>query len=357
MNSEQIDFLTTLLETPSPSGFEMAAQQLWAAEMKRYTQSVQCDAYGNTWALIEAAGKDAPTLMVEAHADEIGFMIRYVTPEGFLRVECVGGSDTAIARGRRVAFAGRKGTVTGVIGNTAIHLRNADEKPPKTWELFVDVGADSDKEVEKLGLAIGDVGVYNDGPMTMNGKRLVGRALDNRLNGFILARIARTLKKDGIRPAWNIVLTNTVQEEVGCIGASMIAHRINPQVAICLDVAHATDSPGIDKARFGDIKLGKGPSLTHGTANHPLIVERLVKVAKKAKIALQHEAAGRRTGTNTDSIYITRDGIPSALVSVPIRYMHSPIETADLDDVDAATRLVCAFIASLSVVDDFGYKL
>lgn len=357
MNSEQIDFLTKLLETPSPSGFEMTAQHLWAAEMKRHADCVQCDAYGNTWALIEAAKADAPTLMIEAHADEIGFMIRYITPEGFLRVECVGGSDTAIARGRRIGFAGKKGTVTGVIGNTAIHLRDADEKPPKTWNLFVDVGADSDKEVAKLGLAIGDVGVYCDGPMTMNGKRLVCRALDNRLSSFILSEIARTLKKEKNRPAWNIMLTNTVQEEVGCVGASMIAHRLNPQAAICLDMSHATDSPGIDKARFGDVRLGAGPTLTHGTANHPLILERLTKVAQKADIDVQHEAAGRRTGTNTDSIYITRDGIPSALVSLPLRYMHSPIETADLGDVKAVTKLVCAFIRSLSAKDDFGYRL
>lgn len=357
MKNEQLRFLTKLLETPSPSGQEINAQHLWASELKKYTKDVQCDSYGNTWATFEAATKDAPTLMIEAHVDEIGFMIRYITPDGFLRVECVGGIDTAIARGRRVIFAGRKGDVLGVIGNTAIHLRDADEKAPKTWDLFVDVGAGSDKEVEKLGLRIGDTGVYNDGPVTMNDRKLVCRALDNRLSGFILAELARVMSKDKNKPAWNIVLANTVQEEVGCIGAGMIAYRLNPQAAICLDMAHATDSPGIDKARYGDVHLGKGPTLTHGTANHPLMLERLEKAAKQSKVNLQHEAAGRRTGTNTDKIYTTRDGIPSALVSIPLRYMHSPVETVDLDDVDAAVKLVHNFITGLSKSDEFGYKI
>lgn len=357
MKNEQLRFLTTLLETPSPSGREIRAQQLWAGELKKYSSSVQCDSYGNTWAVFDAMEPDAPTLMIEAHADEIGFMIRYVTPEGFLRVECVGGSDTAIARGRRILFDGKKGPVMGITGNTAIHLRDADEKPPKTWELFIDVGASSDKEVEKMGLRIGDVGVYSDGPVFMNGKKIVCRALDNRINGFILSEIARSLAKRKTAPAWNIVLANTIQEEVGCIGAGMLAHRINPQAAICLDVTHATDSPGIDKARYGDVHLAKGPTLTHGTANHPLLLERLEKTAKKSKIHIQHEAAGRRTGTNTDALYTTRDGIPSALISLPLRYMHSPVETADMDDVLAVTELVIAFIDSLSPSDHFGYRL
>lgn len=325
--------------------------------MRQYTKDVQCDDYGNTWAVFPAQEKNVPTLMIEAHADEIGFMIRYVTPEGFLRVECVGGSDTAIAQGRRIRFSGKKGDVIGITGNTAIHLRDSSDKPPKTWELFIDVGASTDKEVAKLGLRIGDTGVYCDGVLTMNGKKLVCRALDNRLSGYILSEIGRSLSKSKSSPAWNIVLANTVQEEVGCVGAAMIAHRINPRAAICLDVTHATDSPGIDKARYGDVQLGKGPTLTHGAANHPLMLERLEATAKKSTINLQHEAAGRRTGTNTDAIYTTRDGIPSALVSIPLRYMHSPVETADLDDVSATVDLLCAFIASLSAADEFGYKV
>ena len=202
-------------------------------------------------------------------------------------------------------------------GNTAIHLREPGEKEPKIWEIYVDVGASSDKEVAELGLRVGHVGVYCDGPMLMNENKLVCRALDNRLSGFILSEIARKLCKLKKPVSWNVVLVNAVQEEVGCIGAGMITHRLRPDAAICIDVTHATDSPGLDKGKFGDIRLGGGPAVIHGTANHPNLVARLEIVADKNKIPLQHEAAGRRTGTDTDSIYISRDGVASALVSVP----------------------------------------
>ncbi len=266
MNDDSLDFLTEILETPSPTGHEMEAQRLWAAQMKELTDSVKCDAYGNTWATLKAKNKDAKTLLLDAHADEIGFSIRYITDDGYLRVERLGGSDVAIARGRRIRFMGAEGEVIGVTGNTAIHIRDDDGKNPKLWELYVDLGASSREEVEELGLRIGHVGVYCDGPMLMNGKRLVCRALDDRLCGFILTEIARKLKEDKIKPAWNIVFGNTVQEEVGCIGAQMLTHRINPDAAICLDVTHATDSPGLDKGRYGDVRLGKGGCLCHGPA-------------------------------------------------------------------------------------------
>ncbi|MEG2248108.1 MAG: M42 family metallopeptidase [Akkermansia sp.] len=357
MNDDNFEFLTELLETPSPSGFEMEAQRLWADHLKQYTDDVQCDAYGNTWATFHAKNEEAPTLLIEAHADEIGFMIRHITSEGFLRIERVGGTDIAIARGRRIRFQGSQGEIFGITGNTAIHLRDADEKAPKTWDIYVDVGADSDKEVETLGLRVGHVGVYCDGPMMMNDKRIVCRALDNRIGGFILSEVARQLAKSKTAPSWNISLVNAVQEEVGGCGASMITHRLRPEAAICLDVTHATDTPGLDKGRYGDIKLGKGPSLSHGTANHPNIVTRLELVADKKEISIQHEAVGRYTGTDTDSMYISRNGVASALISLPLRYMHSPVETADMTDIQTTIDLICAFIKSLKKDDHFGHQL
>lgn len=193
ISDDSLEFLTELLETPSPSGFEIDAQRIWADEMRKYTEDVQCDTYGNTWATFHADKENAPTLMIEAHADEIGFMIRHITPEGFLYVERVGGTDTAIARGRRVRFLGSQGEVMGITGNTAIHLREGGEKEPKIWEIYIDVGASSDKEVADLGLRVGHVGVYCDGPMLMNENKLVCRALDNRLSGFVLSEIAKRL--------------------------------------------------------------------------------------------------------------------------------------------------------------------
>lgn len=357
ISDDSLEFLTELLETPSPSGFEIDAQRIWADELRKYTEDVQCDTYGNTWAVFHADAEEAPTLMIEAHADEIGFMIRQITKDGFLYVERVGGTDTAIARGRRVRFLGSQGEVMGVTGNTAIHLREPGEKEPKIWEIYVDVGASSDKEVAELGLRVGHVGVYCDGPMLMNENKLVCRALDNRLSGFILSEIARKLCKLKKPVAWNVVLVNAVQEEVGCIGAGMITHRLRPDAAICIDVTHATDSPGLDKGKFGDIKLGGGPAVIHGTANHPNLVARLEIVADKNKIPLQHEAAGRRTGTDTDSIYVSRDGVASALVSVPLRYMHSPVETASLTDVENTIKLLLELVKSLTPGDFFGHKL
>lgn len=357
ISDDSLEFLTELLEPPSPSGFEIDAQRIWADELRKYTEDVQCDTYGNTWAVFHADAEEAPTLMIEAHADEIGFMIRHITKDGFLYVERVGGTDTAIARGRRVRFLGSQGEVMGVTGNTAIHLREPGEKEPKIWEIYVDVGASSDKEVAELGLRVGHVGVYCDGPMLMNENKLVCRALDNRLSGFILSEIARKLCKLKKPVSWNVVLVNAVQEEVGCIGAGMITHRLRPDAAICIDVTHATDSPGLDKGKFGDIRLGGGPAVIHGTANHPNLVARLEIVADKNKIPLQHEAAGRRTGTDTDSIYISRDGVASALVSVPLRYMHSPVETASLTDVENTIKLLLELVKSLMPGDSFGHKL
>ncbi len=357
ISDSSLEFLTELLETASPSGHEIDAQRIWADEMRKYTDSVQCDAYGNTWATFSAEKEDAPTLMIEAHADEIGFMIRHITSDGFLYVERVGGSDAAIARGRRIRFQGSQGEVIGITGNTAIHLREPGAKEPKIWEIYVDVGASGPEEVEKMGLRIGHVGVYCDGPMLMNEKKLVCRALDNRLSGFILSEVAKKLCSRKKPLAWNVVLVNSVQEEVGCFGAGRVTHRLRPEAGICIDVTHSTDSPGLDKGRFGDIKLGGGPAILHGAAVHPNLVTRLELVADKAKIKLQHEAAGRCTGTNTDSIYTSRDGVPAALISIPLRYMHSPVETADLDDVEDIVKLLTELVKSLKPGESFGHKL
>lgn len=352
------DFLTDLLNTPSPTGLEMDAQRLWAGYIASYTDEQHCDAYGSTWAVLRAKNDKAPTLMLDAHADEIGFSIRYIDDNGFVRVERLGGSDIAIARGRRLRFFGADGEVYGITGNTAIHIRDDNDKAPKVWELYVDFGCDSREEVEAMGLRVGDRGVYCDGPLMLNdGKRLVCRALDDRLCGFITAQVARTLHERKHAPEWNIVFANTVQEEVGCIGAQMLTYRLHPDAAVCLDVTHGTDSPGLDKGRYGDIRLGKGPSLCFGPACHPNLNARLELVAGEAGLPLQRETSGRTTGTNTDQIFRSREGVPATNLSLPLRYMHSPVETADMGDVQACVDLLVAFIQSLKADDDFRCRL
>jgi endoglucanase len=358
MTKAEKEFLFELLETPSPTGFEMPGQRVWAKYVGKTADRVEIDAYGSAWATLKGKGKRV--VMLEAHADEIGFMVRQVTKDGFLRLERVGGSDAATGRGRRLRIFGDKGEVPGIIGNTAIHLRRDEagtEKTPKVHQLWVDVGASSPSEVEKLGIRVGHPAVYLEGPMELNSKRIVGRAIDNRIGGFIIAQAMKRVAKAKTKPDFTLVCLNAVQEEIGGYGAKMATHRLMPDVCLCTDVTHATDTPGIDHAQHGDVTLGGGPSLTHGAANHGLVVERLMKVAKAGKTTVQHEAAGRFTGTDTDSIYHVREGVPSALVSLPLRCMHSVVEMADFGDVEATIELMADFVLSLKEKDDFHHKL
>jgi len=362
MDSKTRHFLFELLNTPSPTGWETGGQRVWADYVRGFADRVESDAYGTAWATIEGSGgKKAKRVMLEAHADEIGFIVKQITKEGFLRLDRVGGSDTATARGRRIRFLGTKGPVMGIIGNTAIHLRRdglTDEKAPKIHELYVDVGASSAEDVAKLGLRVGIPAVYADGAEEFGDGHIVGRALDNRLGGFVIAQVlARLAKKGRKKLRSTVIAVNAVQEEIGGNGARMAAYRLNPDVCIVLDVTHATDTPGIEHAVHGDIKLGAGPSITHGTCNHPNVVERLLKVAGEEKIPIQHESSSRYSGTDTDVIFNVREGIPSGLVSFPLRYMHSVVEMADLADVEKTITLLTAFVESVGDHDDFAVKI
>ncbi len=353
LSDDDRQFLFDLLRTPSPTGFEAPGQRLWAARASGRADRVESDAYGSAWATRDGK-KGAPTVLLEAHADEIGFAIKHVTDEGFLRVDRIGGSDHAIARARRVVFLGSQGPVPGILGNTAIHLRDRkdDEKVPTVDELFVDVGASSKDEVAGLGLRVGHPAVYAESVEMLTDTRVTGRALDNRLGGFVLTQVLGELAS-GKKPTASVTALNAVQEEIGGNGAKMAAYAIQPDVAVVLDVTHATDSPGIEKAKHGDVTLGGGPTVTHGTVNHPEVVQRLIEVAAAEDIPLQHESSSRYSGTDTDVIFTTRRGIPSALVSIPMRYMHSTVETVDLADVEHTVRLLAAFVRSVRADDAF----
>ena len=360
MDSSAKTFLYDLLDTPSPTGFEIAGQRKWAAYVKKFADRVQSDTYGSAWATIEGTGKKPRRVMLEAHADEIGFIVKHITKEGWLRLDRVGGSDTATARGRRLQILGDDGPVLGIIGNTAIHLRKdslGDEKAPKIYELYVDVGASNAADVKKLGLRVGHPAVYVDAAIPFGKNRIVGRALDNRMGGFIIAEVIAKLSRTKKKPRSTVIAVNAVQEEIGGHGAKMVAHRIAPDVCIVLDVTHATDTPGIEAAQHGEVTLGGGPSITHGTCNHPLVVARLLKCADKLGIPIQHESSSRYSGTDTDVIFTSRDGIPCGLVSLPLRYMHSIVEMADLKDVQQVIDLLVAFVESVGEGDEFAVKL
>jgi len=346
--------LLEILSVPSPSGWEKAGQSLWIKNTSSFADRVESDAYGNAWAVLEGSDTKAPRVMLEAHADEIGFIVRHIDDKGFLAVGPIGGSDRTLAPARRIRLFGSKGVVPGVIGNTAIHLRDkANDKPADWKELFIDVGASHAKDVEKLGIRVGTPAIFMDDAMEFGEGRIVGRALDNRIGGFVLSLVLEELHALKKRPAATTIAANSVQEEVGCRGAQMVAHRIRPSVALVFDVTHATDTPGINVKENGLVELGKGPTISHGAANHPLVMQRLIDVAEKNKIPVQHEAVSRSTSTDADVIYTTRDGIPCGLISIPLRYMHSPVETVAMSDVHQAASLAAAFIRSSDQSDTF----
>ncbi len=346
--------LLDLLATPSPSGWERDGQKLWIKNVKPVCDRVESDPHGNAWAILEGGDAAAPRVMLEAHADEIGFIVRHIDDKGFLAFGPIGGSDRTIAPARRIRLFGSKGEVEGVIGNTAIHLRDTSkDKPPEWKDLFIDVGASSAKQVEQLGIRVGTPAVFIDDATESGKDRIVGRALDNRIGGYVLSLILTELHALKKRPAASTFAVNAVQEELGCHGARMAAHRIRPAVALVFDVTHATDTPGINASQHGLVQLGKGPSIAHGAANHPLVMQRLMEVAEKLDIPIQHEAVSRSTSTDADVIYTSRDGIPCGLISIPLRYMHSPVETISLADAKNAARLAAGFIRSLSKSETF----
>ncbi len=356
MNTEAKDFLHRLLDTPSPTGFEIEGQKVWSNYVKKFADAVENDAYGNTWATLK--GRSDFSIMLEAHSDEIGFMVQNISDDGFLYLNRIGGSDPTIARGKRLRILGDKGPVLGVIGNTAIHLREKDgEKAPEIHELFVDIGATNRADVEKRGVRIGHPVVYTDTAEEVVPGKIVGRAIDNRIGGFILSQVLANLFVLDQRPSGTLLAVNAVQEEIGGPGAKMISYRLEPNVAIVIDVTHATDSPGIDRNKHGAVKLGSGPSLTHGTANHPLIVQRLIELAKKLDVPVQHEASSKSTGTDTDHVYWSKQGVPSALISIPMRYMHSTVEMVDLADVEKTILLLTNFVQTVGSENEFTVKV
>ncbi len=339
--------LQEMLTVPSPAGAEAPLQRVWAAAASPVATRLESDSYGNTWAVREGTDPSAPRVLIEAHADEIGLTVRHIADEGFLHVAPMGGADLDLMRGRRVVVLGRSGPVSGILGNTAMHLRKSDPDARVKWpDLFIDIGASKREEVEALGVRVGSLAVMDDGPFQIGQQLVCGRGIDNRIGGYILIRLLSLLQAAPATPA-TLYAANCVHEEIGGPGARMTAFRLAPDVAVVLDVTHATDTPGIDQREHGRVLLGGGPTLTHSPANHPLVVSLLEALAVENGIPIQHESASRSTGTDTDDIYPSRGGVPTALVSIPLRYMHSPVETVHWKDVEATSRLLAAFVRAL----------
>jgi len=354
MDSKSNKFLFNYLNNASPTGFESSGQQLWLDYIKPYVSNYFSDTYGTAVGVINP---DAPyKVVIEAHADEISWFVNYITKEGYIYVIRNGGSDHMIAPSKRVNIHTDKGIVKGIFGWPAIHVRDKEsDKAPSPDNIFIDIGCSSKEEVEKLGVHVGCVITFEDELITLNKKFLVGRALDNRIGGFMIAEVARRIKENKKKLPFGLYVVNSVQEEIGLRGAQMIAQRISPNLAIVTDVCHDTQSPMYNKIKSGDQKCGSGPVLTYGPAVHNNVLKMIMSVAGKKKIPFQRAAASRTTGTDTDSFAYSNEGVASALISLPLKYMHTTVETVHMDDVENVIRLIFETILSIKKGQDFKY--
>jgi len=344
VREKSLRFLEELIRTPSPSGHEGRGQRVWLDYVMPYSDEVFSDDYGNAVAVLNKGG--SPRLMLCAHADEIAMSVNYISDDGFVYVRRMGGVDPAITRAQRVTVHNKRGPVKGVVGNVAPHLqRDAKKTVPEVHELFIDIGVGSRAAALKL-IQVGDPITLNDGFELLRGDLAVARAFDNRAGTFAVAEALRALAgKAGLQA--EVLAVSNIMEEVGLYGARQIAYTLKPDVALVVDVTHATDCPLIQVEQHGDVRLGAGPTLTHGGCNHVEVVRRLEAVAAKQRIKLQREATSATTGTDTDVVFWTRGGIPSALISLPNRYMHSPVEVVSLADLEQIPKLMTAFAMSL----------
>jgi endoglucanase len=350
------DFLTRLLETPSPSGFEAPGQRVWAERVRPVAEAFESDSYGNAWATLNADA--TPRILISGHADELGFMIGYINDDGFLYFKGIGGVDPALIRGQRVIVHGRNGDIQGVTGQLAIHLQNPEDrkKVPDIHDMVIDIGARSRKEAEAV-VAVGDPVTYAARVHGLMGDRIAARGCDNRIGTWAAAEALRRVAARRSELQACVIAASTIQEENGLYGATMTAYRVKPDVAIVIDVTHATDTPQASKAKHGDIRLGGGPVISVGSSNHPVVNARLRQVAEKAGIPLQTEINPRQTGTDADAIFLTRGGIPTVSIGLPNRYMHSPVEVIELADLDAIANLLAAFALDVQADEKFRVEI
>lgn len=354
LTNNSLSFLERYINNASPTGFEQEGQRMWLDYIKPYVDDYFVDTYGTAVGVINP--KADYKVVIEAHADEISWFVHYITKDGFIYLRRNGGSDHQIAPSKRVNIHTEKGIVKAVFGWPAIHTRDlAKEETPTIKNIFLDCGCSSDKEVAELGIHVGCVVTYEDEFMVLNDRYYVGRALDNRVGGFMIAEVARLLKERKTKLPFGLYITNSVQEEVGLRGAEMITQRIRPNVAIVTDVCHDTQTPMINKVANGDLSCGKGPVLTYGPAVQNNLLKLIIQTAAKNKIPFQRAAASRATGTDTDAFAYSVGGVASALVSLPLRYMHTTVESVHKSDVENVIKLLFETLKSIKKGQDFKY--
>jgi putative aminopeptidase FrvX len=354
LNPASLAFFEKYINNPSPTGFESEGQKLWLNYLKPYIDTHFVDTYGTAVGVINP---DAPfKVVIEAHADEISWFVHYITKDGFIYLRRNGGSDHMIAPSKRVNIHTENGIVKAIFGWPAIHVRDAaKEEAPSLKNIFLDCGCTSDKEVRDLGIHVGCVVTYEDEFMVLNKNYFVGRALDNRAGGFMIAEVARQLKEQKVKLPYGLYIVNSVQEEVGLRGAEMVTQRIRPNVAIITDVTHDTQTPMMNKVTSGDLACGKGPVVTYGPAVQNNLLKLIINTAEKKKIGIQRAAASRATGTDTDAFAYSNGGVASALISLPLRYMHTTVESVHRGDVEAVITLMTETLKNIKNNHDFNY--
>lgn len=354
MRKESKEFLEKYLNNVSPTGFESSGQKIWLDYLKPYIDETIIDAYGTAVGVINPGCEYK--VVLEAHADEISWFVNYITEDGYIYVIRNGGSDFQIAPSMRCnIFCENGNVVKGIFGWPAIHVRTEKNPEMKPDTVFIDVGCSSKEEVEKLGIHVGSVAVFEANCEWLNDKYIIGRALDNRMGGFMIAEVARHLKENQHQLPFTVYLVNSVQEEIGLRGAEMISRRLKPDVAIVTDVTHDTHSPLYNKKQQGDCKCGRGPVVTYGPAVQNNLLQYIIQTAKNSEIAIQRNAVSRSTGTDTDSFAYSGIGVPSALISLPLKYMHTTVEMVDEKDVEGCIQLMYQSVIHLDHNKSFNY--
>ncbi|HEX8563307.1 MAG TPA: M42 family metallopeptidase [Flavobacterium sp.] len=354
LTDESVKFLENYLNNASPTGFEAEGQKLWMEYLRPYVDTFITDTYGTAVGVINP---DAPyKVVIEGHADEISWYVNYITENGLIYVIRNGGSDHQIAPSKRVNIHTKNGIVRGIFGWPAIHTRLKDkEETAKIDNLFIDIGCENKEQVEKAGVHVGCVITYPDEFMIMNDNKFVARAIDNRMGGFMIAEVARLLHENKKTLPFGLYITNSVQEEVGLRGAEMITKTIRPNAAIVTDVCHDTTTPMINKKIEGETQIGKGPVITYAPAVQNKLRELILDTAAKNEIPFQRLASSRVTGTDTDAFAYSNGGVASALISLPLRYMHTTVEMVHRDDVENVIRLIYETLLNMKNEDSFSY--
>lgn len=350
MEERSYEFLRRLIETPSPSGFEGPVQKIWKEYTSGFADRVWTDLHGNTIASKNEGG--SPRVLFAGHCDELGFMVTYINDEGYLYFKTIGGFDLNIVPGRRVQIHTKNGPVFGVIGRKAVHLMEEEErkKPVELHTLWIDIGAKDKEEARKL-VSIGDPVTYTVGLERLQGDLAVGRGFDDRAGAFAVAEALRLLSEDP--PEAAVFAVSTVQEEVGRRGAATSTFGLEPKVGIAVDVIHASDHPEVDKRKAGEVKLGGGPVISRGADINPVVADMLVRTAEEEGIPYQMEGSPRDSGTDAHAIQVSRAGVASGVVSIPLRYMHTPVEVLSLTDLENVAKLLAAFARRITRETEF----